>query len=67
MGNSALLTIVELQGYKSHQSKEEQNPENNGLHFLTYRVVAICNDVFTSGTVGDFDLNQELIDPMEQR
>lgn len=38
----------------------------SGLHHLTYNAVVRRNGVYTSGSAGEIDFNQELCDPMEK-
>jgi len=65
-GTSAAIPICESWGSKSRRSAHHRDPLNNGLYWATYQATVRREGVFTSGSAGSIDMNQELCDPMEK-
>ena len=65
-GSAQAASIVDSWGSKSRRNRSERRPDKNGLYYSTYNAVTRREGVYTSGSAGAVDLNQELIDPMEK-
>lgn len=65
-GTSAAIPICESWGSKSRRSAHHRDPLHNGLYWATYQATVRRDGVFTSGSAGSIDMNQELCDPMEK-
>lgn len=65
-GSAVALSTVNSWGSKSRRTAQERGPHKNGLYWSTYNAVVRRDGVYTSGTAGAVDFNQELCDPMER-
>lgn len=65
-GISSAMPVVNSWGSKSRRTRHHRSPENNGLYWATYQATVRRGGVFTSGSAGPIDMNQELCDPMEK-
>jgi hypothetical protein len=65
-GHASALSTVASWGSKSRRTRQENSPLRNGLYWSTYQAVVRRDGVYTSGSAGNTDFNQELCDPMEK-
>ena len=65
-GIQAALPIVESWGSKSRRTRHHRDKTHNGLYWATYQATVRREGVFTSGSAGPIDMNQEICDPMER-
>ncbi|KAL3913266.1 MAG: hypothetical protein SGILL_006560 [Bacillariaceae sp.] len=65
-GTVAALGTVTSWGSKSRRSRHHRTPDANGLFWSTYFATVRRDGVYTSGSAGPIDMNQELCDPMEK-
>ena len=60
---SLTVSTVQSWGSKNRRTKSERRPDKNGLYWSTYNAVTKREGVYTSGSAGAIDFNQELCDP----
>ncbi|KAL3911926.1 MAG: hypothetical protein SGILL_007090, partial [Bacillariaceae sp.] len=65
-GTAAAMGTVTSWGSKSRRSRLHRSPDANGLYWSTYFATVRRDGVYTSGSAGAIDMNQELCDPMEK-
>ena len=62
-GSAVGMSTVHSWGSKNRRTKSERRPDKNGLYWSTYNAVTRREGVYTSGSAGAIDFNQELCDP----
>ena len=62
-GSAVAMSTVHSWGSKNRRTKSERRPDKNGLYWSTYNAVTRREGVYTSGSAGAIDFNQELCDP----
>ncbi|GAX13628.1 hypothetical protein FisN_14Lh361 [Fistulifera solaris] len=65
-GTAEAMNTVQSWGSSHCRTAQERRPDKNGLYYATYGAVVRRSGVFTSGSAGAVDFNQELCDPMEK-
>jgi hypothetical protein len=65
-GTTAAMGTVTSWGSKNRRNRHLRSPDANGLYWSTYYATVRRDGVYTSGSAGPIDMNQELCDPMEK-